>query len=64
MKRYDCLEALLPLVDDDDLVVTNLGGVRVEWHALRPSCGNYNVFTLGLALRLDSAWHWHSPTGA
>ena len=48
MKRYDCLEVLVPLVNDDDLVVTNLGGVRVEWHALRPSRGNYNVFTLGL----------------
>jgi sulfopyruvate decarboxylase subunit beta len=48
MKRYDCLQAMLPLVGEDDLVVTNLGGVRVEWHALRPSDGNYNVFTLGL----------------
>lgn len=48
MKRYDCLQAMLPLVREDDLVVTNLGGVRVEWHALRPSDGNYNVFVLGL----------------
>lgn len=48
MRRFDCLEAMLPLVGDDDLVVTNLGGVRVEWHALRPSDGNFNVFALGL----------------
>ena len=48
MKRYDCLEALLPLVREDDLVVTNLGRVRDEWHALRPSDGNYHVFVLGL----------------
>jgi sulfopyruvate decarboxylase subunit beta len=48
MKRYDCLEAMLPLVGDDDLVVTNLGGVRLEWHALRPSDANFNVFALGL----------------
>lgn len=48
MKRYDCLQALLPLVGQDDLVITNLGGVRVEWHALRPSDANYNVFALGL----------------
>jgi len=48
MKRYDCLQAMLPLVGQDDLVVTNLGGVRVEWHALRPSAANYNVFALGL----------------
>jgi sulfopyruvate decarboxylase subunit beta len=48
MKRYECLEAMVPLVDDDDLVITNLGGVRNEWHALRPNDGNYNVFVLGL----------------
>lgn len=48
MKRYDCLQTMLPLVGEDDLVVTNLGGVRIEWHALRPSDANYNVFTLGL----------------
>ena len=48
MKRYDCLEALVPFVGDDDLVVTNLGGVRQEWHALRPSDLNYHVFVLGL----------------
>ncbi|HVM67768.1 MAG TPA: thiamine pyrophosphate-dependent enzyme [Acidimicrobiales bacterium] len=48
MKRYDCLKVLAPLVSKDDLVVTNLGGVRVEWNAVRPSDANYNVFTLGL----------------
>ncbi|MBI4322122.1 MAG: thiamine pyrophosphate-binding protein [Chloroflexi bacterium] len=48
MRRYECLQALLPLVKEDDLVVTNVGGVRVEWHALRPSDANYNVYTLGL----------------
>lgn len=48
MKRYECLQALVLLVGEDDLVVTNLGGVRVEWHALRPSDANYNVFALGL----------------
>ena len=48
MKRYDCLEAMLPLVREEDLVVTNLGRVRDEWQALRPTEGNYNVFVLGL----------------
>lgn len=48
MKRYDCLQAMVPLVGQDDLVITNLGGVRVEWQALRPSDANYNVFVLGL----------------
>ena len=48
MKRYECLEAMLPFVAEDDLVVTNLGRVRDEWHAVRPSEGNYNVFVLGL----------------
>lgn len=48
MKRYDCLQSMLPLVGEEDLVVTNLGGVRLEWHSLRPSDANYNVFALGL----------------
>ena len=48
MKRYECLEAMLPFVREDDLVVTNLGRVRDEWHALRPGDGNYHVFVLGL----------------
>jgi len=48
MKRYECLRAMLEFVGEEDLVVTNLGRVRDEWHALRPGEGNYHVFVLGL----------------
>lgn len=47
MKRYDCLKAIAPYFQDE-LVVTNLGGVRHEWHALRPHPGNYHLQNLGL----------------
>ena len=47
MKRYDCLKAIAPLFKDE-LVVTNLGGVRHEWHVLRPHRGNYHLQNLGL----------------
>jgi thiamine pyrophosphate-dependent acetolactate synthase large subunit-like protein len=45
----DCLRQLARVVDDDVIVVTSLGGVRVEWHTLRPSPLNFNVHNLGLA---------------
>ncbi len=47
MKRYDCLKAIAPHFKDE-LVVTNLGGVRHEWHVLRPHGGNYHLQNLGL----------------
>ena len=47
MKRYECLKAIAPYFKDE-LVVTNLGGVRHEWHALRPHGGNYHLQNLGL----------------
>ncbi|MGE5303325.1 MAG: thiamine pyrophosphate-dependent enzyme, partial [Alphaproteobacteria bacterium] len=33
----------------DELVVTNIGGVRHEWYSLRPHPGNYHLQNLGLA---------------
>lgn len=48
MKRFDCLSAIAPYFQQE-LVVTNLGGVRHEWHALRPHPGNYHLHNLGLA---------------
>lgn len=47
MKRFDCLKAIAPHFHDE-LVVTNLGGVRHEWYAARPHPGNYHLQNLGL----------------
>lgn len=47
MRRYDCLRAIAPHFGDE-LVVTNLGGVRHEWQVLRPHPGNYHLQNLGL----------------
>jgi thiamine pyrophosphate-dependent acetolactate synthase large subunit-like protein len=47
MKRFDCLKALAPEINDA-LVVTSAGAATLEWNALRPSEGNFRVRTLGL----------------
>jgi len=47
MKRFDCLKAIARHFQDE-LVVTNIGGVRHEWQALRPHPGNYHLQNLGL----------------
>ncbi len=47
MKRYECLQAIAPLVKDE-LFVTTAGGATTEWNAVRPSDGNIQVKTLGL----------------
>lgn len=47
MKRFDCLKAIAPHFQDE-LVITNIGGVRHEWQALRPHAGNYHLQNLGL----------------
>lgn len=48
MLRFDCLKAIAPHFHDE-LVVTNIGGVRHEWYALRPHPGNYHLQNLGLS---------------
>lgn len=48
MKRFDCLKAIAPHFKEE-LVVTNIGGVRHEWYSLRPHPGNYHLQNLGLA---------------
>ncbi len=48
MMRFDCLKAIAPHFRDE-LVVTNIGGVRHEWYALRPHPGNYHLQNLGLS---------------
>jgi thiamine pyrophosphate-dependent acetolactate synthase large subunit-like protein len=47
MKRFDCLKAVAPQINDA-LVVTSAGAATLEWNALRPSEGNFRVRTLGL----------------
>src|ERR1044071_9458882 len=47
MKRFECLQAIAPLVDQE-LFVTTAGGATAEWNVLRQSDGNIQVKTLGL----------------
>ena len=47
MKRFECLQAIAPLIKDE-LFVTTAGGATAEWGAVRPSDGNMQVKTLGL----------------
>jgi thiamine pyrophosphate-dependent acetolactate synthase large subunit-like protein len=47
MKRYECLQAIAPLISDE-LFVTSAGGATSEWCAARPGDGNLQVKTLGL----------------
>jgi sulfopyruvate decarboxylase subunit beta len=47
MKRFDCLRAVAASAGEA-LVVSSAGAVTLEWHALRPSDGNFRVRTLGL----------------
>jgi thiamine pyrophosphate-dependent acetolactate synthase large subunit-like protein len=47
MKRFECLQAIAPLIKDE-LFVTTAGGATAEWNAVRQSDGNIQVKTLGL----------------
>jgi thiamine pyrophosphate-dependent acetolactate synthase large subunit-like protein len=47
MKRFECLQAIAPLVKEE-LFVTTAGGATAEWNAVRQSDGNIQVKTLGL----------------
>jgi sulfopyruvate decarboxylase subunit beta len=47
MKRFDCLKAMVGVVDDA-LVVSSAGAMTLEWNSLHPSDGNFRVRTLGL----------------
>ena len=47
MKRFECLLAIAPLINDE-LFVTTAGGATNEWNAVHPSDGNIQVKTLGL----------------
>jgi len=47
MRRYDCLEALAPLITDQ-LVVGNVARTSFEWHAVMAREGN--LYTMGMGL--------------
>lgn len=47
MKRFECFQAIAPLMTDQ-LFVTTAGGATSEWNAVRPSDANIQVKTLGL----------------
>jgi sulfopyruvate decarboxylase subunit beta len=47
MKRFECLQAIAPLIKNE-LFITTAGGATAEWNAVRPSDGNIQVKTLGL----------------
>jgi thiamine pyrophosphate-dependent acetolactate synthase large subunit-like protein len=47
MKRFECLQAIAPLIKDE-LFVTTAGGATAEWNGVHPSDGNIQVKTLGL----------------
>lgn len=47
MKRYECMQAIAPMLKDE-LVVSTAGGATSEWDHIRPSDGNLQVKTLGL----------------
>jgi thiamine pyrophosphate-dependent acetolactate synthase large subunit-like protein len=47
MKRYECLQAIKPLIKDE-LFVTSAGGATSEWCAVWPGDANLQVKTLGL----------------
>src|SRR3954469_10566904 len=47
MRRYDCLQVLAPLIDDE-LVVTNVARSGFEWHAACPREGNLYTMAMGM----------------
>ena len=47
MKRFECLQAIAPLIENE-LFITTAGGATAEWNAVHPSDGNIQVKTLGL----------------
>lgn len=49
MKRYDCLEYLVPLITDH-LIVTSQSGQRIEWGHLSKHDGNLLLGEMGAAL--------------
>jgi sulfopyruvate decarboxylase subunit beta len=53
MNRYDCLQRLLPLINDH-LVVTSQSGQRIEWSSLSERDGNLLLGEMGAALSVGA----------
>ena len=53
MNRYDCLQRLLPLINDH-LVVTSQSGQRIEWSSLSQRDGNLLLGEMGAALSVGA----------
>ena len=53
MTRYECLRVLAPLLKDEDLVITALGWVAGEWHAIRPKESNLYQINMGMCTPLS-----------
>ena len=49
MNRYDCLQAMLPLITDH-LIVTSQSGQRIEWGSLSKHEGNLLLGEMGAAM--------------
>jgi sulfopyruvate decarboxylase TPP-binding subunit len=47
MRRYDCFQALAPLLTDE-LVIANLANTSTEWRAVRPSDANLYFVGMGM----------------
>lgn len=47
MKRFECLKAIVPHVNEDDLVVVALGGMIDEWNSIRHSDSNLYLKIMG-----------------
>jgi len=53
MTRYECLQALLPMISDH-LVVTSQSGQRIEWSSLSQRDGNLLLGEMGAALSVGA----------
>ena len=47
MRRFECLEVLAPMIDDD-LVISNVARTSFEWHMLCPREGNLYTMAMGM----------------
>jgi sulfopyruvate decarboxylase subunit beta len=47
MRRYECLEILAPMIDDE-LVISNVARTSFEWHMLCPREGNLYTMAMGM----------------
>ena len=47
MKRYDALKRLADLVTPEDLVITSLGGTKLEWYSMMPGDGAMFLTLMG-----------------